>query len=239
MNSSMSLARSGILFGAALCASASAASEAEIQPPPIEDFSYALGYNLGNALKQRGVTPDEDEVMQGLRDALAGEEGRVPANQVATVLSDYYGIDRSREKAAQVARNKEMGERFLAQNAKRHGVKVLESGLQYEVLASGKGEKPGGDGVFVIHQLGKRLDGFVITDTRSRGGPDHYRLEQLLPGVAEAVAMMSVGDRWRLAIPPELGYGREGRPPIARGPVVLVWEVELLDSAPERSAEQN
>ncbi len=123
----------------------------------------------------------------------------------------------------------ERGREFLAENGKRPGVVTTESGLQYEVLASGVGDgaKPGPTDLVTTHYHGTLIDGQVFDSSVERGEPMEFPVDGVIPGWTEALQLMRPGDKWKLYIPSELAYG--GRGNIGIGPdSVLIFEVELL-----------
>ncbi|MCC5847216.1 MAG: FKBP-type peptidyl-prolyl cis-trans isomerase [Verrucomicrobia bacterium] len=124
--------------------------------------------------------------------------------------------------------NKERGDAFLAENADRDEVNVTESGLQYQVIETGKGEKPAVTDTVVVHYIGRLLDGTVFDSSRDRGDPTTFPLHQLIPGWTEGLQLMSPGAKYRFWMPSHLAYGQHAPPPI--GPnQVLDFEVELIE----------
>lgn len=117
---------------------------------------------------------------------------------------------------------------FLAENAKKAGVKTTASGLQYEVITEGKGARPKATDQVKVHYEGKLVDGTVFDSSVKRGEPVTFPLNQVIPGWTEGVQLMTVGSKYRLVIPAALGYGEQGAGPIPPN-AVLVFEVELLD----------
>lgn len=120
------------------------------------------------------------------------------------------------------------GERFLAENAKREGVKVTASGLQYEVLESTLGQKPKATDTVKVHYEGTLIDGTVFDSSYKRGEPISFGLNQVIKGWTEGVQLMSVGSKYKFFIPYQLAYGERGAggsiPPYA----ALIFTVELL-----------
>ncbi len=120
------------------------------------------------------------------------------------------------------------GDAYLAEHATREGVLVTASGLQYVVLATGEGRRTGPGDTVVTHYVGSFIDGQVFDNTRRRNLPATFPLDKVIKGWSEALQLMREGDKWRLVIPPELGYGRKGLRPIPPD-AVLIFEVELLE----------
>lgn len=123
---------------------------------------------------------------------------------------------------------KEEGEKFLAENAKRPGVKVTPSGLQYEVLDATLGQKPKPSDTVRVHYEGTLPDGTVFDSSYKRGEPISFPLNGVIAGWTEGLQLMSVGSKYKLFIPYNLGYGERGAgasiPPYA----ALIFTVELL-----------
>ena len=124
--------------------------------------------------------------------------------------------------------NKRAGEKFLAENAKRPGVVTLPSGLQYEVLAEGKGRKPKATDRVQCHYHGTLIDGQVFDSSIQRGTPAVFGVNQVIPGWVEALQLMPEGSRWKLYIPSGLAYGEQGAGGSIPANATLVFEVELI-----------
>ena len=128
----------------------------------------------------------------------------------------------------QTLKAKEEGEKFLAENAKRPGVKVTPSGLQYEVLDATLGQKPKATNTVRVHYEGTLPDGTVFDSSYKRGEPISFPLNGVIAGWTEGLQLMSVGSKYKLFIPYNLGYGERGAgasiPPYA----ALIFTVELL-----------
>ncbi|MFP6808490.1 MAG: FKBP-type peptidyl-prolyl cis-trans isomerase [Pseudomonadales bacterium] len=120
------------------------------------------------------------------------------------------------------------GQAFLATNANKGGVTVTESGLQYEVITSGEGASPGPTDSVLTHYHGTFLDGKVFDSSVDRGEPISFPVNRVIAGWTEALQLMQEGDKWRLYVPPALGYGERGSGSIP-GNTVLVFEVELIE----------
>lgn len=124
--------------------------------------------------------------------------------------------------------NLKAGEAFLAENAKREGVVSLPSGLQYEIIKQGEGEKPASYHTVTCHYHGTNIKGEVFDSSVKRGQPASFPLNAVIKGWTEALQLMPVGSKWKLFLPPHLAYGNRN---ISReiGPnSTLIFEVELL-----------
>ena len=126
------------------------------------------------------------------------------------------------------AKFKEEGEKFLAENAKREGVKTTASGLQYEVLEATLGQKPKTTDSVNVHYEGTLIDGTVFDSSYKRGKPISFPLNGVIKGWTEGLQLMSVGSKYKFFIPYQLAYGEHGAgdsiPPYA----ALIFTVELL-----------
>jgi FKBP-type peptidyl-prolyl cis-trans isomerase FkpA/FKBP-type peptidyl-prolyl cis-trans isomerase FklB len=127
---------------------------------------------------------------------------------------------------------------YLAANAKKDGVKTTASGLQYQVVAPGKGASPRADDVVLVHYEGRLTDGTVFDSSYSRGQPAAFGVGDVIPGWTEGLQLMRPGAKYRLTIPPQLGYGARGAGGVIPPNAVLVFDVELLAIAPRGAATQ-
>ncbi|MBY5992686.1 FKBP-type peptidyl-prolyl cis-trans isomerase [Ferrimonas balearica] len=193
-----------------------------------QKVSYGVGRQMGEQLAGNSFEGvDIAAVQAGLADAFNGAESAVPAQE----LQEAFAVISQRMAEAQEAKAKAAaaeGDAFLAQNAQRDGVQVTESGLQYEVLTQGEGDKPGLQDTVRCHYHGTFIDGRVFDSSVQRGEPAEFPVSGVIAGWTEALQMMSPGTKLKLFIPHQLAYGERGAggaiPPFA----ALVFEVELL-----------
>ena len=191
--------------------------------------SYGIGRQIGDQVASNPFEGlDADAVAQGVLDALNGAEMAVEVED----LRNAFGVINERIQAEREVQAKEAsaeGVKFLEENAKKDGVTVTESGLQYEVLVEGNGEKPTAASTVRTHYHGTLIDGTVFDSSYDRGQPAEFPVGGVIKGWTEALQMMPVGSKWRLAIPYELAYGEQGAGG-AIGPYqTLVFDVELLE----------
>ena len=194
-----------------------------------QQASYGIGRQIGDQVASNPFEGlDANAVAQGVIDALNGDEYAVEVED----LRAAFGVINERMQAAQAEKAKAAsaeGQKFLDENAKKDGVVVLESGLQYEVLVEGDGEKPTAQSTVKTHYHGTLIDGTVFDSSYDRGQPAEFPVGGVIRGWTEALQLMSVGSKWRLAIPYELAYGEQGAGG-AIGPYqTLVFDVELLE----------
>ena len=195
-------------------------------------LSYALGMSMGNNFKSSGI---EKIVSSDFADGVAAVyEGATPKmsyDEAKAVIQSFFSQLQEKQNAAmaEMARvNAEAGKAFLAENAKRSEVKTTASGLQYEVIAEGDGNKPSANNTVKVHYTGSLIDGTVFDSSVQRGEPAVFGVTQVIPGWVEALQMMTVGSKWRLFIPSELAYGANGAGNIIGPNATLIFEVELL-----------
>ena len=193
-----------------------------------QKVSYGFGLQFGDQLLRNRFDGMELEAV------LAGVQHWY--NHQEAVLSDaeinpsYQVIqERQQAKATELAsKREELAKQFMEANAARDEVTTTDSGLQYEVLETGDGEKPGLQSTVVTHYHGTLLDGTVFDSSVERGEPAEFGVSQVIPGWTEALQMMSVGDKWRIACPPKLAYGEQGAGDSIAPNTALVFEIHLI-----------
>ncbi|PSJ44019.1 FKBP-type peptidyl-prolyl cis-trans isomerase [Zobellella endophytica] len=247
----VSLLASAVLVGLSGCKEEQAtapapAVEAAPELTSFEDKSaYAIGLSMGRYIgstlekqQELGVTLNNDIILQGVKDGFT-DGGQMSDEEVQSALMAYdehiNGLIETQAKE-QAAVTLEEGKTFLEENAKRDGVEVTESGLQYEVLTPAEGDKPAAEDVVTVHYTGTLVDGTQFDSSVERGEPASFPLNQVIPGWTEGVQLMSVGSKYKFVIPAELAYGESGAGTIP-GNAVLIFEVELLDIERDDQAE--
>ncbi len=190
--------------------------------------SYGVGRQLGDQLRNNPFKEfDITAVQAGISDALADAASQVSDEDLNEAFSVVSKKLQELEQAAAKEASAE-GEKFLAENAKRDEVTVTESGLQYEVITTGEGEKPSADSTVSVHYHGTFADGKVFDSSVERGQPAEFPVNGVIAGWTEALQLMTEGSKWKLTIPYDLAYGERGSqgaiPPYA----TLVFDVELL-----------
>jgi FKBP-type peptidyl-prolyl cis-trans isomerase FklB len=195
----------------------------------MDKLSYALGLSFGQQLSQYNVSIDDyQSFAKGVEAVLKGLKPEISLSECQAVLDDYF--NKLEEKnAAESGDAKKDGEIFLQENAKRPEVKTTESGLQYEVIKDGNGEKPKSSDTVRVHYHGTLTDGTVFDSSVQRNTPAEFGVTQVIKGWVEALQMMNTGSKWKLFIPSELAYGQSGAGRMIKPHSALVFEVELLD----------
>ena len=191
----------------------------------MDKVSYAIGLSMGQNLMGSGVTSLEyADLAAGIKDVLEKNQPQISYQEAQQVLSKFFS--ELEEKISGEA--KAAGEAFLAENAKREGVKVTESGLQYEVLEATIGQKPKATDKVRVHYEGTLIDGTVFDSSYKRGESITFGLNQVIKGWTEGLQLMSIGSKYKLYLPYQLAYGERGAganiPPYA----ALIFTVELL-----------
>ena len=196
-----------------------------------ERVSYGIGRQMGDQLAQGAFKNVAlDALNAGIADALEGKESQVAENDLREAFEGMMKIIEAEQKEASKDVI-EAGEKFLAENGQRLEVTVTDSGLQYEVLNQGIGERPTAASTVTCHYHGTLIDGTVFDSSYDRGEPAQFPVSGVIAGWTEALQLMNVGSKYRLYVPSELAYGERGAGG-AIGPYqTLVFDVELLDVA--------
>jgi FKBP-type peptidyl-prolyl cis-trans isomerase len=196
-----------------------------------DKLSYAIGVNVGRSLQKDAVDVDAKILTQGLRDALGGGKTLITEDEAkALITSLQTDLRKKQDETMQAAgeANKKQGEAYLAANKAKDGVVTLPSGLQYKVLAEGKGPKPTASDTVVCNYKGTLIDGTEFDSSYKRGQPATFPVGQVIKGWTEALQLMPVGSKWQLFIPSEMAYGPRGPTPAIGANSTLIFEVELL-----------
>jgi FKBP-type peptidyl-prolyl cis-trans isomerase FklB len=202
-----------------------------------QKISYGMGLVLGQRMRNDLPDLEMDQFLQGFQHGNSGDESqaRLSQEEIQEALMTYQQQlqEQQASKVEELAsKNKEAGETFLAENAEKEGVETTDSGLQYEVIEEGDGEKPAAEDSVKVHYTGELLSGEVFDSSRERGEPVTFKLEQVIPGWTEGLQLMPEGSRYKLYIPADLAYGQGGNQRI--GPnETLIFDVELLEINPE------
>ena len=198
---------------------------AQEETKEMESVSYSLGVLVAQNLKSQGFKDiNITEFATAIDDVLQGRETRIDPQQANEAVQKYM----TEAKAAQHKGNKDAGEAFLAENGQRAEVTTTASGLQYEVMVEGDGEKPSATDEVTVHYHGTLIDGTVFDSSVQRNKPASFPLNQVIAGWTEGVQLMSVGSKYRFFIPYNLAYGERGAGAQIKPFSALVFEVELL-----------
>lgn len=191
----------------------------------MDKFSYGLGMGIGQNLLSMGVKDMSiEDFIKGINDVLSGNKTELTHSEAQKVVNEHF--QKLAEEAYAVNRN--AGEKFLAENAKKEGVTTLPSGLQYEVIKEGNGKKPSATDRVQCHYEGTLIDGTIFDSSIKRGEPAVFGVNQVIRGWVEALQLMQEGAKWRLYIPYDMAYGEHGAGEMIPPYSALVFDVELI-----------
>lgn len=204
-----------------------------------DKLSYVLGTDIGNSLKQLETPLNLYAMMQGIKTVLDGSDPLLESAEAERVKGEFFQKMQAKQQAAAVAaqadmkkageKNMQEGKAFLAENKSKEGVTETASGLQYEVLKAGEGDKPKATDKVTVHYHGTLLDGSVFDSSVQRGQPATFGLNQVIKGWTEGLQLMPVGSKYKFYIPSDLAYGERGAGGAIGPNATLVFEVELLE----------
>lgn len=199
----------------------------------MDKLSYALGLGIGQQLKQMGLKENLviADFAASIQDVLEDNDLKVSHQEGQQIVNSFFSELEKKQNAVKTEAGKaakEEGTKFLAENAKKEGIIVTKSGLQYEVLIEGTGKKPKASDTVRCHYEGRLLDGTVFDSSYKRNAPADFGLQQVIAGWTEGVQLMAEGSKFRFYIPYMLAYGEGGAgamiPPFA----TLIFDVELI-----------
>lgn len=222
--------------------------KAPVLDTEIQKQAYGLGASIGMYMQRNleqhdklGLTLDKDLIVRGFIDSIDGK-ALIEKEEIQALLMNLDTAMKEKQQAANIAASEASlleGATFLEENAKKEGVQVTESGIQYVVLTAAEGDKPLATDTVKVHYTGTFLNGETFDSShKGEGQPVVFPLNRVIKGWTEAVQLMSVGAKYKFTIPSDLAYGPNGNPPNIPGNAVLEFEIELLeiqkaDVAPE------
>lgn len=191
----------------------------------MDKLSYSLGVSVGANLKQQGFNPEIiEDFVDGLKDVLEEQTLKVPEPEVNEIVTKYF-----KEMQEQgVQENQDAQKKFFEENLKNEGVKQTESGLQYQVIKEGKGDKPKATDEVEVHYHGTFLDGKVFDSSVERGQSISFPVNGVIQGWQEALQLMTPGSKYKLFIPSDLAYGSRGAGNAIPPHTPLIFDVELI-----------
>ena len=192
-----------------------------------DKVSYAVGLSIAESLKSQQLgSLDLNFLTDGIQDVFEQKELKINPQEANGLIQAYL----EEANTAAFGENKEQGIAFIKENKNKEGILSTESGLQYEIIEEGKGDKAGATDTVTVHYHGTLIDGTVFDSSTERGTPASFGVNQVIPGWTEALQLMSVGAKYRLYIPQELAYGANPHP---GGPIkpysALIFDVELIE----------
>lgn len=192
----------------------------------MDKFSYAIGLGIGQNLLSMGAKGIVvEDFAQAIKDVIEGNQTAISHEEAREIVNKYFEELQTKMSAAAI----EQGQAFLDENAKKEGVVTLPSGLQYEIITEGTGDKAAATDQVQCHYEGQLLDGSVFDSSYKRNQPATFGVNQVIPGWVEALQLMPAGSKWRLYIPSDLAYGAQGAGDVIPPHSTLIFDVELLD----------
>ncbi|MBB78611.1 MAG: peptidylprolyl isomerase [Crocinitomicaceae bacterium] len=193
----------------------------------LKAVSYCVGMSLGGSLLQQNLGGISPKILaEAIQDQFDSKELKYTQEEANRIIQDFL----KKENEQKFGLNKTKSKEFLDKNLKKNGVKVTSSGLQYEIIKEGSGDKPTLTSTVTVHYHGTLIDGTVFDSSVDRGEPASFPVNQVIKGWTEALQLMSKGSKYRLFIPQELAYGASPHP---GGPIepymALIFDVELLE----------
>jgi FKBP-type peptidyl-prolyl cis-trans isomerase FklB len=196
-----------------------------------EKTSYAVGAQMGSDMRRYGMEVDPNVVVRGFSDAYSGGKLLLNDQQMSEILAGVSKMMAAKgpELMKQDAeRNRQEGDAFLAQNARKEGVRTLASGLQYRVIRAATGRTPRATDTVTVNYRATYIDGTEFDSSYRRGQPFVFQVNKMIKAWVEALQLMSIGAKWQVFVPPRLAYGEQGAPPAIGPNETLIYEVELL-----------
>ncbi len=216
----------------------SAENKAPVLKTEAQKQAYGLGAYIGmnmqrNLVEQEklGVVLEKELIVRGFVDSI-NEKAAIEKEEIQALLMNLEQTMKTKQQEASVKEAEAslaVGQKFLEDNAKKQGVTVTESGIQYVVLTPSEGDKPAATDTVKVHYKGTFLNGDTFDSSYDRGEPAVFPLNRVIKGWTEGVQLMSVGSKYKFTIPSDLAYGPNGNPPRIPGNSVLEFEIELLE----------
>ncbi|MBI5905975.1 MAG: FKBP-type peptidyl-prolyl cis-trans isomerase [Deltaproteobacteria bacterium] len=196
-----------------------------------EKLGYSIGMDIGGNLKRQAIEVDADALAKGFKDTYTGGKTLLTEEEGKQTILDFQKKMMAKQAEAMKQKadtNKADGEKFLAENGKKEGVKTLASGLQYKEITAGTGKSPKATDTVTTHYKGTLIDGTEFDSSYKRGEPATFPVSGVIPGWTEALQLMKEGSKWQLFIPSSLAYGERGAGRDIGPNATLVFEVELI-----------
>ena len=197
-----------------------------------DKLSYTLGMNISLSILQLPLELNKEVVIACVADLLRGGQPQIEQQEYQKIMQDFQKqlqtIAAEEKKKAGEA-NAEISRKFLEENAKKEGVKVTNSGLQYIVLEEGNGENPKATDTVKVHYEGTLINGQIFDSSIKRGEPVEFPLNHVIPGWTEGLQLMRPGAKYRFFIPSDLAYGEHGAGDMIAPNSALIFDVELIE----------
>ncbi len=209
------------------------------KPADVSKIFYILGRQIGTSLKKLDTdlqnaemgSIDMDAFIKGLKSCFSEEEPLISDKDSQKIRQEFFQKLREKQTALrdkQAKDNLKKAEEFMAENKDKEGIVTTESGLQYQVIKEGEGNKPNPTDKVTVHYRGTLLDGTEFDSSHKRGKPATFPVNGVIKGWQEALVLMTPGSKYKLFIPPEIGYGERGSGQRIPPNSVLIFDIELL-----------
>ena len=228
-----------ICLGAVCIASLALAQDKPQLKDQKDKASYSIGYDIGETFKKQKIELNLDALMSGMKEALAGKDATMSKEERDKTLQAFQKEMMEKQVAASkeaATKNQAEGEKFLAENKNKEGVKTTASGLQYKVLKEGSGASPKETDTVVTNYRGTLIDGTEFDSSYKRNEPASFPVNRVIKGWTEALQLMKPGAKYQLFIPSSLAYGERGAGQLIGPNATLIFEVELLSIKPPEPA---
>ncbi|MBA2586616.1 MAG: FKBP-type peptidyl-prolyl cis-trans isomerase [Chthoniobacterales bacterium] len=224
-----------LTFSVILAASTLAQDKQTALKDQKDKVSYSIGLDIGGTFKKQNMDINADVLLAGLKDALSGAKPQLTDEQVKetmTVFSKEIMEKQTVTNKETGARNAAAGEKFLAENKTKDGIKVTPSGLQYKVLKDGTGPAPKETDTVEVNYRGTLTDGSEFDSSYKRGQPASFPVNRVIKGWTEGLQLMKVGSKYQFFIPANLAYGERGAGQDIGPSATLLFEVDLISVKP-------
>lgn len=213
----------------------------------VQKQAYGLGASIGMYMQRNleehdklGLSLDKELIVRGFVDSIEGK-AVIEKEEIQALLMNLDATMKEKQQAkiaAEAEASLAEGAKYLEENAKKEGVQVTESGIQYVVLSEGNGDKPAATDTVKVHYKGTFLNGETFDSSYDRNEPAVFPLNRVIKGWTEGVQLMPVGSKYKFTIPSDLAYGPNGNPPRIPGNSVLEFEIELLEIQKQEESEK-
>lgn len=196
-----------------------------------DKVSYSIGLDMGATFKKSKIDVNSAALLAGLNDAISGAKPQLNEEQVKTVMTNFQSQMMEKQTSANkeaATKNTAEGEKFLAENKTKEGVKTTASGLQYKVIKEGSGASPKETDTVEVNYAGKLIDGKEFDSSYKRGQSISFPVNGVIKGWTEALQLMKPGSKYQLFIPGNLAYGERGAGADIGPNATLIFDVELI-----------
>lgn len=194
-------------------------------------LSYAVGWDIGQDIARRSTDFDVESLILAIRDTVAASDPQVAPEEMQALMTALQQKVRQEQVEAFQAlaeKNQTDSDAFLEANKTKTGIVVMPGGIHYRVIEEGDGARPGMDSTVKVHYRGSKMDGREFDSSFARGVPEEFVVNAVLQGWQEVLPLMKVGSTWQIFVPPELGFGERGNPPV--GPnEALMFDLKLVE----------